>query len=545
MTNPTPLPWAVLLCKFKDDANDPSKVRLGELYNQWVAKYGMTWVAANLTQDAALDPRTILELYQDFFTVAGAGTYNAVRYWDEMSHGTIDVGGSRVFPCTLDMTIADGAAQAQSPGGAQYQNMIFQKAKQALSNQYGVDWKDFYGVAVSFQSPDFGAQGGWYDNGPGVYMDVRFLRNQGVAAWGQEMGHAFGLDHSRQDGSNVDYQDMWDTMSTMTALCYTSDANYGLRGIGLNAWNMRGRQWLDESRIWKGPASADFSSSVVLRPLHRRDLPGYLGAELPAIGTDSAYLVEFRVPEDWDSNIATPTVLVHRFEGPIGQFLGTHSYLKKGTRNQLALSVGDVFTTGTGPFVRAQVASIDATNHTATIQLCHSSAAEVVPAVKIKLLNQGWSCAIPPVEGSPARFSFSLSNVQCQQNYHILWGAAGAMPVQGAGNNGPTFSIVAPAPSVPVTVSVAILFADGSTISDSYAFHSISEDQAIWMLLICKLRQDATTKPIPWWQWDPEKVRDIAKQYSEMEFGLIGQRVQQVTETLGQLGGYLRVQEHG
>src|SRR5207249_1628669 len=115
---------------------------------------------------------------------------------------------------------------------------------------------------VSFQSPDWGTQGGRYDGGPGVFMDIRAVRNQGMALWGQEMGHAFGLDHSRQNGSDSDYQDMWDVMSTMNAFCYTADPNYGLRGIGLNAWNMRGRQWLDESRVWKRPPQTDFSASV-------------------------------------------------------------------------------------------------------------------------------------------------------------------------------------------------------------------------------------------------------------------------------------------
>src|SRR5205085_1698021 len=161
-------------------------------------------------------------------------------------------------------------------------------------------------AAVSFQSPDFGAQGGQYDGGRGVYMDIRWVRNNGMSAWGQEMGHAFGLDHSRQDGSADDYMDLWDVMSTMSAHCYTPDANFGLRGVGLNAWNMRSRQWLDESRVWRGPANADFSDNVTIRPLHRRDLSGYLAAELPGVPGETPYLLEFRARTDWDSNIPKP-----------------------------------------------------------------------------------------------------------------------------------------------------------------------------------------------------------------------------------------------
>jgi hypothetical protein len=33
------------------------------------------------------------------------------------------------------------------------------------------------------------------------------------------MGHAFGLERSRQQGSTVDYLDPWDVMSTLNAWC--------------------------------------------------------------------------------------------------------------------------------------------------------------------------------------------------------------------------------------------------------------------------------------------------------------------------------------
>src|SRR5205085_334431 len=112
------------------------------------------------------------------------------------------------------------------------------------------------------------------------------------------MGHGYGLGHSRRDGSDEDYQDRWDIMSTANAFS-VSDPDYCARGPGLNAWNMRGRGWLNESRVWK-PQSIVFDQVVELRPLHRRDLSGWLAAELPPSDGDGGhgrYLVEFRLKE--------------------------------------------------------------------------------------------------------------------------------------------------------------------------------------------------------------------------------------------------------
>jgi hypothetical protein len=359
-------PWAILLCRFQDDANDPAHVTLSALYGQWVATYGAQKVSTWINPGAAHDQRTILELYRRFFTPVGAGTFNSVSYWDTMSHGVIDVSGTQVFPCQLGISSADALALGFS--GYQYQEAMFARAKAALAQQHGADWKDFYAVAVSFQSPDYGDQGGIFDGGPGVFSDIRFVRSNGMESWGQEMGHAFGLDHSRREGSDADYQDPWDTMSTANAYDLTPDPDYGVRGIGLNAWNMRCRQWLDESRIWKPLAQyGSFCDSLTLRPLHRRDLPGHLGAQLPGIGGDSPYLIEYRVPDAWDASIPEAVILVHRFEGQIGQFFGTHSYLEG------ALAQGDVFAKAGSagfPAVRVEAKAINAADQTAEVTLC-------------------------------------------------------------------------------------------------------------------------------------------------------------------------------
>ena len=72
---------------------------------------------------------------------------------------------------------------------------------------------------------------------------------------------------------------------------------------------------------------------MTLRPLHWRELPGFLAAEI------GPYIVEFRVPERWDEAIGEPVVLVHRFAD-------NHSYLVPADGGQHALTAGSVLTVG-------------------------------------------------------------------------------------------------------------------------------------------------------------------------------------------------------
>ncbi|MDB4905173.1 MAG: hypothetical protein JWQ63_4454 [Mucilaginibacter sp.] len=370
----TQKPWAILLCKFQNDLPEPP-------INGPVVPF-----------------RTICE---NFFTNPNAG-FNAVKFFSDMSHGSIDISGSKVFGWyTLNVNITSYNA-AGDPILDKTQDQIIAMAKQAASDA-GVPISDSFTGAVVIMN----IATGWAQGGPssGIKpygcmaadwrrVDARNLDGSkgvpgirggnGTEIFGQEMGHGFGLHHSRSDGiligpvdKSPDYTDKYDIMSTSAWTYAAPDNDYGARGPGMNAWNMRGRGWLDETRVWHCPNVA-FNQAIQLRPLHRIDLPGNLAVELPPIndtGGFPKYLVEFRNKEAWDSGIPKACILIHHFEvdggGPLGGFMDSHSYIARGTNGNYELVEGDVFSPGAGmgPFPKLTVIKIDEVNLTADIEL--------------------------------------------------------------------------------------------------------------------------------------------------------------------------------
>jgi hypothetical protein len=312
-------PWAILLTKWNDKPAEPNS----------------------------------LGFYQKLFTTAGTGTFNMTDYFDTMSHGSIDLSGSRVFGWfTLD--------QPQSVYGVSLDRNGLRDAAKAKATAAGVDLSKFSGVVVvmNTQTDLCGWVGGWAALCDPLSLEPTVL--------GQEMGHGYGLLHSRVDGSTADYQDPWDTMSTWDGCYYASNPDYTLIGPGLCAANMRYIGWLDESRVWK-PTTFGFTQQVVLRPLHSRSLPGNLAAEVP--GTAGGFLVEFRVPEDWDSAFPRAAVFVHRLSDG-------HSYRMIGSGGSSDLVAGDSFTWGNAAvsvlsFTSVHVDEINEKEHFAKVTLSY------------------------------------------------------------------------------------------------------------------------------------------------------------------------------
>jgi hypothetical protein len=146
-----------------------------------------------------------------------------------------------------------------------------------------VDLSPFFSVVVCMNvSTDL------FGGGSGVVChDDRIpngFQNEGMSSMspsllGQEMGHVYGLRHSRAEGSTAPYMDPWDVMSTANTGFMASHPNFtdlDVRGNpvfrlgpGLNAANMWGRGWLDESRVWSVDSNTQVNTVVQLRPLRQ------------------------------------------------------------------------------------------------------------------------------------------------------------------------------------------------------------------------------------------------------------------------------------
>ena len=314
-------PWAILVVSFNDDPT----------------------------------PSPSLASYQQLFTGAGTGTLNMVDYFSDMSHGKLDLSASQVFgPYVLDRPRGDYVGNVYpQPAGKLNRNGVLDLAK-ATATAAGVNLSAFAGVVVC-GTPALDLCG-WVGGFAALCDDG----SAQPSLLGQEMGHGYGLDHSRLNGSDDDYQDMWDTMSTANAFM-ASHPTYGAVGPGLNAWNMRLRGWLRESRVLAVPRNLSSDQTVTLRPLHARGLSGNLAIDV------GGYLIEFRHRSQWDSGIPRSCILVHRAES-------NRSYLMTGTSGNADLVAGDRFEIGVpggafAQYVNLHVDSIDEVGQQAVVSV--------------------------------------------------------------------------------------------------------------------------------------------------------------------------------
>jgi hypothetical protein len=282
------------------------------------------WAILRCKWDGADDEPRTDAYYENMFTVAGVGTPNLVDYFDVCSHGQVDAGGSRVFDwIRLPYRQSDYAGNVEvAPEGKINRTGLVAAARTAAVSA-GIDLTGFVGAVVVMNTPTdlFGELGGW-----GALCDGANVEPFVVA---QEMLHVFGLDHSRVARvPDLDYRDPWDTMSAALVDCVPAGP-YGRWGPGLNAANMRSLGWLDRSRVLSVHSDENFTTKTVrLRPLHARELPGYLAIEV------DDFIVEFRDSSGWDGGLREEVVLVH-------SFADGHSFLEPAFEGTDYVKLGD------------------------------------------------------------------------------------------------------------------------------------------------------------------------------------------------------------
>lgn len=336
-------PWAILLCKFNDDNSGP------------------------------IYPR---QRFDELFTSAGNGKFNMVDYFRDMSHGKLDLNGSKVFPpqgetewYTISHPTADYLGWNTPVLG---RGALLTWAREAAAAN-GDDLTGFYNIVVVMNTAT-----DLYGSLDGVATDDGRNPDNGMSSLspsllGQEMGHGYGIDHARIEGSTADYMDPFDIMSTAGSFMaphpfFTERDVRGnpivLIGPGLNAATMSHFGWLDSSRVWTSSSSSK-TSTVKLRPLHRPDLPGYLCARINDL------FIEFRMNDHWDVAFSEPVVLIH-------DFFDGHSYLRLADDGFGYFTASDTLSEGDvsnqplplhGAGMQITVTDIDAGTQTATVQL--------------------------------------------------------------------------------------------------------------------------------------------------------------------------------
>jgi len=287
-------PFAVLLCRFKDQPHEPKD---RSFFESWIAR----------------------------------GNQGVNDYFHDVSYGKCNLDGSRVFGWfELPYTEAENASISK---GAHVE-----KAVNAVKDHVNIE--GFFGVCVIVNASQFGhgTLGPLTIGGNTRRCGLVFL---GPKAWQpsvacQEICHAFGLsNHSRNaDRPDADYGNPFDIMSTLGPTtgqtCFMfPDSRYDVDGRndnkcgpGMNTPNLDAFGWLNPDRIYQVPTyvfeNSIFSKtktimeeftielSAVNHPENGQPLCVTVDANSNSFGSFT-YYIEYRTADGWDRGIGEKT----------------------------------------------------------------------------------------------------------------------------------------------------------------------------------------------------------------------------------------------
>ncbi|WP_440604605.1 hypothetical protein [Bacillus sp. GB_SG_008] len=313
--------WAIILCRFSDQSQLPQTT----------------------------------QFFKDLFVNPGTG--GMFDYWHDVSYGTIDLTGSKVYDnggawYQLPYTLAFDKSRT-GPQPVQRWNRINdainavrdsivseENNPNALLNYNGII------IILNAQVDSGSIIGPQMPSVPvGTHRGVKFgLVVLDPGAWtnswaSHEMGHGYGLNHSYNIDTGV-YGDGWDIMSAFTfggASATFNDRRFGTSGPGLNApghvflgWN--GNEYASVNLNTINPGEF---KRIILAPLNQSVPSGANSFALVSTG-DTTYTVEYRNSLGWDQAI-TKAVLIHQIRND------DTGLLLKGTHGKEALKAGDEF----------------------------------------------------------------------------------------------------------------------------------------------------------------------------------------------------------
>jgi len=284
-------PWAVLMCKFKDDQRGFVTIKRQDVEAMFTA----------------------------------SDIENVVTFWRDVSYGEVDLSGSKTFGwLTLDQKQQDFKNVLATLGNDTARSAMFSWALKAASDGE-IKLDSFYGVTVYMSTPT--DLWGVLQGGTGqVVCDVASSLPQIL----QEYGHGYGIQHSRSVIDPTDYTNPFCIMSS-TAFGINNDdgtshdprfighdptfaGRNGPSGPGLCSPYMSQKGWLPDSRTQHVGSNGTRPETTILK----LSALGEFGAAFPQaaiIEFDSpqslTYFIEYR-RGGWDKGINYNPIVVHQ-----------------------------------------------------------------------------------------------------------------------------------------------------------------------------------------------------------------------------------------
>jgi hypothetical protein len=302
--------WAVILCRFKDAPPALSEKE-----------------------------RAIEAFFRAAFT---SGTGALVEYWRDVSLGSIEISGTRVFDWVdleIDRVQAGGAPTSDPPGPGRAGLAAFAVA--ALKRRFGDQVLDgFKPIAVyteNWSIPDV-PEGTTLET-PGFFQfwidgsstgDIICLTppfDGDITA--HEMGHVLGMNHDVAPDLSTDYKDPSCIMSQNGTFTHpTLQVGFGpalcLPHLIQKQWMYRRRLYVDDTGDWMTHLEG---ITLPLAPITRPGARANLGIKLAfRRGEDNwDYYLEYMVPTEWNRGVpGAPYLLIRRMSPKYG---GTPAYL--------------------------------------------------------------------------------------------------------------------------------------------------------------------------------------------------------------------------